>query len=425
MRLNLNLKPLAALFCLLAALLLPPGVFAQTNNSPAKAIHEPTSGNRFLFIIDTSAAMKSSAGDMIQAVDDIIQSGASGQLHRGDTLGLWTFNNQLHPGVFPLQTWVPESKNLIAARTKDFLTAQRYSKQSSLPAALDGMFTVIKSSDIITVFIISTGQSPMQGTPFDDQINALYVETTREMKKNRKPIVTVLQAKRGKIIKYTVNALPWPVVIPEVPIPLKVAETEPAPKPAVAPETKPPAPTPPPPPAAATNVAQPKPPPVVAQNTTPPTPTPAPPPPHVAATPPPVPVPVPPPQPPPRQVVVQNTPPPPAPPANMTPPHPAPPPNPEPAKVAMAPREIPTALAAPKPAVHTNAPTATLPPETSAKKPESHSMLAILAEPKVLLIGSIVFALVGMGLMVFLFLRPRATPGPSLITRTMNQPPKK
>ncbi|HWY76836.1 MAG TPA: hypothetical protein VN281_14540, partial [Verrucomicrobiae bacterium] len=35
------------------------------------------------------------------------------------------------------------------------------------------------------------------------------------------PIVTVLQARNSKFLKYTVNALPWPAVIPELPIPIK------------------------------------------------------------------------------------------------------------------------------------------------------------------------------------------------------------
>src|SRR5207249_430723 len=60
-----------------------------------------------------------------------------------------------------------------------------------------------------------------RGTPFDDEINAAYQRTLKDMKKDRMPIVTVLQAKDGKLLTYTVNALPWAVVIPELPIPIK------------------------------------------------------------------------------------------------------------------------------------------------------------------------------------------------------------
>jgi hypothetical protein len=421
MRLNLNLKPLAALFCLLAACFLPPRASAQTNHAHAKTNTPAPEGNRFLLIVDTSASMKSSAGDVLQAVDDIIQTSASGQMHRGDTFGVWTFNTQLYPGVLPLQTWSPESKNTIAARTEQFLKQQHYAGQSVLAAALEGMFTVIKNSDIITVFIVSTGQSPMQGTPFDDQINAQYAQNLKEMKRNKKPIVTVLQAKGGKLTTYTVNALPWPVVIPEVPIPIKVAETKPAPKPAATSEAAPPTPAP------ATNIAQAKPAPVVAENAKPVTPVPRPAPAVTQNATPPVPVPVP----------VATTPPPPAPvpvpvpqptpkPAAAAPPVVAqnPPPNPAPSPVVKPPPA--PATPAPKPVAHTNAPTvATPPPSAPANKPEAHSILAMLKQPKVLLIGAIALAVVGVGLIAFLFSRARTVAGPSLITRTMSNTPKK
>jgi len=40
----------------------------------------------------------------------------------------------------------------------------------------------------------------MQGSPFDQEINALYQDTLKQMKKTPMPVVTVLQARAGKII---------------------------------------------------------------------------------------------------------------------------------------------------------------------------------------------------------------------------------
>ncbi len=427
MRLNLNVRLLAVLMGWLAVSLLAPVVSAQTNHARAKTNAPAPEGNRFLLIVDTSASMKSSTNDTLQAVDELLQSGASGQMHRGDTLGVWTFNTQLYPGVLPLQTWTPEMKSAIAARTGQFLTQQHYGNQSSFSTALEGTFKIIKMSDIITVFIISNGQSPMQGTPFDDQINALYAENLKEMKHNKKPIVTVLQAKSGQIIKYTVNALPWPVVVPEAPISLK--ETE------VAAKTPPPAETEkpvtpeatkpvPPPPTPATNVAQPKPAPAVAQNATPPAPKPNPTP--AAIAPPPA-VPVPNPQPTPTPTPPSS--PSPAVAQNPSPAPAVPPPNPVPVPVVKSPTAAPAKVAmnnpppapASKPAAHTNAPTTATPPSSaSTGKPEPRPIAAVLTQPKFLLIGAIALAVLGFALCAMLFLRSRASSGPSLITRTMN-----
>jgi hypothetical protein len=65
------------------------------------------------------------------------------------------------------------------------------------------------------------------------------------MGNDQMPIVTVLQAKGGKYVKYNVTALPWPVIIPELPIPLKEEEIAAASTPAT--------------PAASTNLAKAKP----------------------------------------------------------------------------------------------------------------------------------------------------------------------
>src|SRR5277367_1141349 len=133
------------------------GNLAAQTNKPAGATNAAPveKGNRFLLIVDTSASMKPSAGDVVRAVDEILLSGASSQLRPGDTLGVWTFNEQLHPGVMPLQTWRPEDKELVARRTREFLKKQHYWKQSQFAAALQGMYAVVNSSDIITVVLIS------------------------------------------------------------------------------------------------------------------------------------------------------------------------------------------------------------------------------------------------------------------------------
>ncbi len=72
------------------------------------------------------------------------------------------------------------------------------------------MFSVIKASDTITIFILSTGDGQMRGTPFDAEINSLYLQNIHDMQGRRLPIVTILQARSGKILHYTLNALPWP-----------------------------------------------------------------------------------------------------------------------------------------------------------------------------------------------------------------------
>jgi hypothetical protein len=85
------------------------------------------------------------------------------------------------------------------------------------------------------------------------------------------------------------------------------------------------------------------------------------------------------------------------------------------------------ASAAPKPAVRSNAPTATPPVASSAAnsdKPPA-AVGTMVARPKILLIGALVTAAIGFGLIALLFHRSRTASGPSLITQMMSDPRKK
>lgn len=198
-----------------AAFVLAPEIFAQ--GQPATAAPPQQEGNRFLFIVDTSANMQQHSLEVRQLLVDLFASSANGQIHAGDTLGLWTFNADVYTGGLPVLRWIPGKEWEVAARMADFLQHQHYGKMSHFEAAVSDMYQIIKMSDVITVVLISDGQGTMRGTPFDADINAAYKRCLKETKHTHMPIVTVLLAKAGKITKYSVTSLPWPVLFPEVP----------------------------------------------------------------------------------------------------------------------------------------------------------------------------------------------------------------
>ena len=73
-------------------------------NAPPKPVTE-----RFLLIVDTSAAMKKRAANVEQVVGNLFAGGLGAQLHRGDTIGVWTYTDDLQAGQFPLQRWTPQT----------------------------------------------------------------------------------------------------------------------------------------------------------------------------------------------------------------------------------------------------------------------------------------------------------------------------
>ncbi len=183
---------------------------AQTNSAHADA-------NRCLLIVDTSRAMERRSQAMLEVVRDLVMSGLNGQLRRGDTLGLWTFNQELYAGRLPLQVWSAEGRENIASRTIAFLRAQQYSKRASFDSVLPALDRVIKNSERITVVLISSGEERIQGTPFDNQIRDFYQRGRSPQRKAHMPFVTILRAQNGRLTDYTLNMPPQPLQVPPLP----------------------------------------------------------------------------------------------------------------------------------------------------------------------------------------------------------------
>ncbi|HOS76257.1 MAG TPA: hypothetical protein PKW12_13460, partial [Verrucomicrobiota bacterium] len=166
---------------------------AQTNSVQPK-------GNRYLFIVDTSRSMQRRSEAMLQVVRGLILSGFNGQIRRGDTLGLWTFNQGLYAGRLPLQVWSHEGREEIAARTIAFLETQQYAGRANFDSVQPALDRVIGNSDQITIMLISSGDEKVQGTPFDPQIADYYRRGRNQQKKAQMPFVTILRAQLGQLI---------------------------------------------------------------------------------------------------------------------------------------------------------------------------------------------------------------------------------
>lgn len=170
----------------------------------------------------------------LRAVQQLLMSGIGGQLRFGDTLGIWTYNNELHAGRFPLQHWRPETQRSTIQNALAFLQSQTCEKQGNLSVIIPAMQTLLKNSPLLTVILVSDGEQKIQGTPFDDQINKLYGSWVNEQQKSKMPIITVLRGSQGRWTDFSVNAAPWPVEmppLPQIPIAETVLPPPPAPKP--------------------------------------------------------------------------------------------------------------------------------------------------------------------------------------------------
>jgi len=191
--------------------LAPCRLSAQTNSA------KTTPSDRCLLIVDTSRTMKRRAAATLKIVQALIASGLNGQLRSGDTVGLWTFNETLQAGRFPLQTWSPKVRSDVAARALAFLKVQKYEKHASFDKVVPALAYVVRHSERITVILISGGEEKVRGTPFDERIAEFYEEWRDQQAKARMPFVTVLRGQNGQLVDLALNTPPWPLQIPKPP----------------------------------------------------------------------------------------------------------------------------------------------------------------------------------------------------------------
>jgi hypothetical protein len=179
--------------------------------------------------------------DRIKGVEgltqDLLMTAMHGNLRTGDTIGIWTYDSVLRADEAPLLTWNQEAAELITQHALEFLSHHSYEKDAAFGDVLTNMLRIVKSSDVITVVLVSDGSDPVQGTPFDTQINAFYKKNYRAQRKAHMPVVTVFRGLHGNLTTNTVSLAPWPADIPAVPPP-QIAKV--IPKPPEAPKPPPP-----------------------------------------------------------------------------------------------------------------------------------------------------------------------------------------
>jgi hypothetical protein len=212
--------------CCLIALALPCASFAVTNVPPVVP-------DRYLFVLDVSAPMRPRAQAVQQAVTSLLVSGFHGQIKDGDEIGIWTFNNQLHSGDFPLLSWKESERNDLTRKVLNFVSSLTYANETRFDQVRPDLLAVVKDSYRITVILVCDGDEVIQGTPFDLSIAKYFQENAAELKTRKAPIIIVMRGYKGQFIGHKISYPPWPLELPFFPAepePVKVPEPVEPPK---------------------------------------------------------------------------------------------------------------------------------------------------------------------------------------------------
>ena len=174
--------------------------------------------NRFLLVFDTSSDMKRRLPAVRTALNNLLAHCAlSDQLKAGDSIGVWTFDETLRTGEFPLQRWKPDNAALIASNINAFVSSQRYSKKSEFQSWMPMLDHVVEGSERLTVVIFCDGYGEFKGSPYDKGINQIFEQRRRERQKARAPIAIVIRSQLGHYVDCIVSFPPQAINLPAFP----------------------------------------------------------------------------------------------------------------------------------------------------------------------------------------------------------------
>jgi hypothetical protein len=175
-----------------------------------------TGTNRFLFIVDTSAAMKNWEEPLHDAVFDFIYSGVRSAMQDGDSYGVWFAGNGTNDTSGTVETWKQRFAVEIASRAAMRVKDRGVKGKPALDAALKDAADVARNVGNVTVIVISNGDTPLRGTPFDAAISARTTEIIAGMHAAKTTVNTVLVAEDGKFTAWSLNSPDFLVAMPKV-----------------------------------------------------------------------------------------------------------------------------------------------------------------------------------------------------------------
>ena len=139
--------------------------------------------SRYLLIFDTSSAMKKRLPSTQYAVERLFLSMMNGQLEPGDSIGVWAFDRKLRAGDFPLQHWMPQNAAMIASDVTNFVKRQSYARSTHFDVVAPDVTGLVRNSERLTVLIFCDGGGEIEGTPYDDTINAIFKQHQSELER--------------------------------------------------------------------------------------------------------------------------------------------------------------------------------------------------------------------------------------------------
>ena len=173
--------------------------------------------DRWLLVFENSAAMKKRMPAANIELQKLLFTSMAGKMHAGDHLGVWSFDQKLHVGEFPLRSWEPENAVGTFTNLKAYLDQRSYKGEVNFNVLEPVLTEVVAGSRRLTVLIFCEGHGEIIWTPYNAGINHALQTGYDERKKSGQPFVIVLRVQEGKYFSASVNFPPGDLNFPAFP----------------------------------------------------------------------------------------------------------------------------------------------------------------------------------------------------------------
>ena len=185
--------------------------------APALPAVPPAQEERWLLVMDTAWPMKKRLPAVETALKTFLSTSGEGQLHAGDSVGVWTFSKQLHTGEFPLLVWKPEQSAMTVSNLFYFIKHREFGSETHWDVLAPKLEKLVSASERLTVLIFCDGGGQFNATPYAGGISQTFRQNTKEREKSRQPFILVLRSQQGKYVGCTVNFPPGELNLPPFP----------------------------------------------------------------------------------------------------------------------------------------------------------------------------------------------------------------
>jgi hypothetical protein len=171
---------------------------------------------RWLLVVDASYSMNRLKPVIADILHESLLSGFANRMQPGDIFEIWAVHQEKTD--FPFRVWTPEQNANIAASAKQWLQRERFQKKLRMDLLFQEIHDLLQTTETVSVLFFSDGTEFIQGTPFDHQINAIYREHNRNLRRAKVPFVVVLNAHQGKFISWVVHSGGGAIHFPSLPV---------------------------------------------------------------------------------------------------------------------------------------------------------------------------------------------------------------